>query len=145
MSDGFVYFIEREPGDFVKIGWAKHGPLTRMSTLQTGCPDLLYVRSYFHGTMQDERRMHETFADWRVRGEWFANVLKLSDFLDYLDDGQGNRLVSEVKLVEALADCVLGSMYTPHCPVKEETYDESADWRPWANLLGQHGYLEPAE
>jgi hypothetical protein len=144
MSEGYVYFIETEHGGYVKIGWAKNSPFERIATLQTGCPDLLTVRAYFRGSRQDERRMHETFAQWRQRGEWFANVLKLSDFLTYLDDTEGKRPATEDEVVIALADCVLGSQYMPDYPVKESTYDESADWRPWRHLLEKHGMLEDA-
>jgi hypothetical protein len=135
---GFVYFIEREPGDYVKIGWAKHGPHVRICELQTGCPDLLYVRAYFEGTRDDERKMHETFRCLRGRGEWFANVLKLADFLNYLDDANGERPATEDEIVTALGDCVLGGTWHPDLAVKESTYDESADWRPWGDLL--HAY-----
>lgn len=144
---GFVYFIETESGGHVKIGWAKHGPLHRMPMLQTGCPDVLFVRAYFRGSRDDEGRMHRTFADLRVRGEWFANVLKLSDFLNYLDDANGDRCCTEEELALALADCVYGSHWTPdeNYGVKEIAYDESGDWTPWRGLLAKHHYLEPAD
>lgn len=141
---GFVYFIEREPGDHVKIGWAKHGPHVRINELQTGCPDLLYVRAYFEGSREDERRMHRTFESLRGRGEWFANVLKLADFLNYLDDTNGERPATEEELVTALSDCVLGSQWYPDSPVKETTYDESADWQPWGELLHAYDLVESA-
>lgn len=143
--NGYVYFIEREPGDQVKIGWAKYSPHDRLKTLQTGCPDHLYVRAYFRGSPEDERRMHRTFESVRGRGEWFANVLKLADFLNYLDDTSGDRPATEEEVVTALCDCILGGQYHPDCLVKESTYDESADWRPWTRLLEKYGLLEVAE
>lgn len=142
MTLGFIYFIEREPGDYVKIGWAKHGPHVRISELQTGCPDLLIVRGYFPGTREDESRMHRTFADLRARGEWFCNILKLADFMRYIDGyTEGTRPLTEHELVNSLHDCVLTGHWHPEYPVKEKTYDESGDWRPWADLLGNHGLL----
>lgn len=146
MSEGYVYFIEREPGDYVKIGWAKHGPFVRISELQTGCPDLLTVRAYFRGTREDERRMHQTFADLRGRGEWFANVLRLSEMLAYFEDVDAHqRPVTEEELVTALHDCVLTSNYYPGYPVSELAYDDSGDWRPWAHLFAKYSLLETVQ
>lgn len=137
---GFVYFIEREPGDYVKIGWTKYGPADRLSQLQTGCPDLLYVRAFFPGSLEDERRMHLTFADLRGRGEWFANILKLADFLQQLDKRKSfsdeASCSSLDDVAQALHDQVMqGGGWYPDYPVSELVYDDSGVWEPWRSLL----------
>lgn len=135
---GFVYFIEREPGDYVKIGWAKNGPYARIPELQTGSPDLLIVRAYFEGSLEDERRMHHTFANLRGRGEWFANILKLAEFLNYFEEIDATRAVSPWELAAALHDCVLVGSWHPEYPVSEVVYEESGDWQQWKHLLHEH-------
>jgi hypothetical protein len=149
VSGGYVYFIEREPGDYVKIGWAKHNPFARLCELQTGSPDLLFVRAYIAGSRDDERRMHKTFESLRSRGEWFANILKLSDFLNHLspDETQvaASRASTEEEFVAALDDCVLSGCWYPDYPVSEEIYDDSGDWRPWGDLLEKYDLVEPVE
>lgn len=144
---GFVYFIETEGSCHVKIGWAKHSPAARMATLQTGCPHHMFVRAFFAGSQEDERRMHRTFADLRANGEWFANVLKLSDFLHYLDDANGDRPCTEEEIALALADCVYGSHWRPGeaYGVKEIIYDDSGDWTPWRDLLAKYHFLATAD
>lgn len=86
MKTGFVYFITSEPDLFVKIGWALHCPERRLRELQTGCPEPLRLMAYFPGSREDERRLHDTFAELHHRGEWFYNQHKLTDLIQYLSD-----------------------------------------------------------
>jgi hypothetical protein len=55
----------------LKIGFTSSNPYARLATLQTGSPTELTVMAVRPGTMDDERRLHEEFAEERVRGEWF--------------------------------------------------------------------------
>jgi len=70
VSDGFVYFIEASESGFLKIGWAKD-PVKRLRELQTGCPYELTILGQCPGSLEDEAAFHRTYADLRVRGEWF--------------------------------------------------------------------------
>ena len=144
MNDGYVYFIESEGSGQVKIGWAKHSPSERMATLQTGCPELLIMRGYFRGTMDSERRMHRTFRELRVRGEWFCNILKLSDFLSMLELFDSAKPVGERELAECLAEAVRADRWHDGIGVSQGIYDESGDWQPWEHLLRKYGLLEYA-
>jgi Meiotically up-regulated gene 113 len=70
MSDkGRVYFIS--DGDHVKIGWTNLKLSTRLCSLQCGNVKLLRFLGSISGTRDLERRLHETFHEYHVRGEWF--------------------------------------------------------------------------
>ena len=72
-GQGLVYFIHEE-GDFKRF---KIGYTTRISerllSLQTGNPDLLVVyKTIKNVTKKKETQLHQLFAQYRIRGEWFA-------------------------------------------------------------------------
>lgn len=52
-----------------------------MASLQTGCPDKLRLVGCAPGNAQDERNLHERFAKFRVRGEWFTAGPELVEFI----------------------------------------------------------------
>ena len=70
---GCIYFI-REEGDmeYFKIGFTYHLP-TRLKQLQCANRRKLVVHKKFLCLYpeQEEARLHEKYADNRVRGEWF--------------------------------------------------------------------------
>jgi hypothetical protein len=66
-----VYFARAGKTNRVKIGCSTDVG-RRISTLQTGCPDILQPLLVFpRGDYQLEKRLHEQFAGSRVIGEWF--------------------------------------------------------------------------
>ena len=70
---GLVYFIHEE-GDFkrFKIGYTTKIS-ERLLSLQTGNPDLLVVyKTIENVTKKKETQLHQMFAQYRIRGEWFA-------------------------------------------------------------------------
>ena len=70
---GLVYFIHEE-GDFkrFKIGYTTKIS-ERLLSLQTGNPDLLVVyKTIENVTKKKETQLHQLFAQYRIRGEWFA-------------------------------------------------------------------------
>ena len=67
---GYVYFIQGSSGGPIKIGYAKDVK-NRLIGLQTGHPDTLIVLGCMVGSQEDEQDLHEKFASYRVRGEWF--------------------------------------------------------------------------
>jgi len=54
----------------VKIGVAGH-PQQRLEDLQCANPERLVLIAERPGTFELERQLHERFAPWRIRGEWF--------------------------------------------------------------------------
>lgn len=126
----YIYFITREPGDKVKIGFTKSNPEARRATLQTGCPDPLDLAVYFPGTIEDERRLHHTFRDLQYRSEWFFCQDKLRDLIFYLEGDLligGNRFVSRDQFECGICDCVLGE-------IGPWTIAETTDPAPWLHL-----------
>lgn len=61
--------------EFYKIGRASN-PLQRLGDLQIGCPYELRLVQVFYtslaGAAALEAELHERYAEYRVRGEWFA-------------------------------------------------------------------------
>lgn len=67
-----VYFIQAREGGLIKIG-RSDDPARRLREFQAGCPvDLVLL---FAGRCVDfnidETELHNRFAEYRVRGEWF--------------------------------------------------------------------------
>jgi len=73
---GFVYSIQGESGGPIKIGYTQDIK-ARLSSIQTGHPDILVLLACFPGNTKDERKLHEKFDAFRLRGEWF----KPSEFI----------------------------------------------------------------
>ena len=63
-----VYFITDRR--YVKIGKTQN-IISRLSALQTGHPEKLYVLGYVDGGRGEEKKLHKRFSKYRVRGEWF--------------------------------------------------------------------------
>lgn len=73
-----TYFIQSVRGGPIKIGWSSVDVRARLSSLQTGNPEELRVL----GTVKDsELQMHGQFAQYRIRGEWFACGPSLALFI----------------------------------------------------------------
>jgi len=67
---GFVYAIARS--DAIKIGWSgRHPRRARLSQLQCSSPDKLQLIGTIIGTLSDEAAIHDRFAAYHIRGEWF--------------------------------------------------------------------------
>lgn len=72
-GNGLVYFIHEE-ADFkrFKIGYTTNLSM-RLLSLQTGNPDQLVVyKTIENATKRTETQLHGMFAQYRIRGEWFA-------------------------------------------------------------------------
>lgn len=79
----FVYAVQGSPGTPVKIGRSTN-PLKRLRTLQTGSADTLDLLHVFPGHQDIERELHQRFAQWRHRDEWFGGE-NLDVMLEILD------------------------------------------------------------
>lgn len=67
---GFVYIMTDKANGIKKIGFSKN-PDAREKTLQSEKPTI-EIEKYWWGTMSDEKELHESFSNKRVRGEWFS-------------------------------------------------------------------------
>jgi hypothetical protein len=65
----FIYLVHDERTGYIKIGRARN-PSARERTLQSENPQFVML---FRGPADAEleRELHEEFAQYRVRGEWF--------------------------------------------------------------------------
>lgn len=79
---GFVYLMIDSSLNYenVKIGFSKK-PSYRESTLQAEKPSIEMVFS-IEGTLLYEKKLHDHFADNRIRGEWFA--VSKNDVIEYI-------------------------------------------------------------
>lgn len=66
-----VYFIKDEATGFVKIGYSNN-PQKRLKSLQTSSANKLTLIEAIEGNKKLEETLHTTFAEHRVRGEWFS-------------------------------------------------------------------------
>jgi hypothetical protein len=79
----YVYFIGHD--EAVKIGYTNN-LRSRMSSIQTGNPKPLARLAVITcvNAVEVERRLHKTFEQWRLEGEWFARNPKLNFIINYL-------------------------------------------------------------
>jgi hypothetical protein len=66
-----IYYIACTATERLKIGYTRGEPEVRLKQLQTGSAAPLRLIACHQGTPDDERSLHEEFAEERVRGEWF--------------------------------------------------------------------------
>lgn len=70
----YVYVIGEENADKVKIGRSEN-PGFRLRALQTGYPTKLYIFAYCPEDKElNEKTIHRTFTQFRLKGEWFNNT-----------------------------------------------------------------------
>lgn len=69
--NGCVYFIVCTDAPQCKIGFTTGDIAKRLKALQTGSANELAIMCAHPGTPDTERRLHERFAESRIRGEWF--------------------------------------------------------------------------
>lgn len=136
---GFVYFVAPEAlfcrdGDtqFVKIGYTRNAPESRLSALQTGCPIPLKVYFYTDGSPELEAAFHEAFAPLRHFGEWFNLEYRLHDFMSYFDEPpHGCPYVAPERIEVALYDNVYSDS-PPHPSIPRDEWIKSASFEPLA-------------
>jgi hypothetical protein len=132
---GYVYFITSEPDQYVKIGWSLKNPVGRMRELQTGCPEVLRLMAYFPGSLEEERRLHRTFAELHYRGEWFSLQYKLLDLVRYLSDGwprETESCAGRRRFEDSVWDIILGGYEHPDMPPEYlAAYRASANGEIW--------------
>lgn len=81
-----IYFIQAGDEGPIKIGYS--GRLHyRLQSLATACPWPPRLLLSIAGTRTKESRLHRTFAEHRLNGEWFEPVPELLDYIEALRGG----------------------------------------------------------
>lgn len=95
-----VYFIKDEHTGFVKIGFSDK-PEHRLKSLQTSSPNKLSLVGTVAGDKELEFVLHTTFAEHKVRGEWFS-LPSVSEAIDIAEAKQEERVSPDLlPLVDA--------------------------------------------
>ena len=76
-----IYFIQQGQDGPIKIGFTEGEIDGRLSSLQTGNPEVLRCIGIVDGTIPDERALHKQFAAYHIRGEWFQTAPELFQYL----------------------------------------------------------------
>ena len=75
---GTVYAMRRGSlAGPIKFGFTAGDVFARAAQLQTGSPEQILPMSWVAGTMEDERALHQHFADFQMVGEWFFPARKV--------------------------------------------------------------------
>jgi hypothetical protein len=133
---GFVYFIACEPLGAVKIGYTGGNPYARMASLQTGCPSPLKMLAFVPASLDDERRLHDSFAPLGIQGEWFRYECKLVDLVNWMTSHGEVEGATREAFERALHDVLMqNGGWTPHCPIEWDEYNATGTWEPFRPLL----------
>lgn len=134
-----VYFIAPGEISLVKIGYTAGADASRrLKALQTAWPFKLRVRLLIpEGAIELERRLHATFADLRIEGEWFASRGKLDALLNCLDCGFP-AVVTLERFYEALSDALFNGKPHPAIPMTDEEYEETGDRSLWPEFAAAY-------
>ncbi|MFJ1993110.1 GIY-YIG nuclease family protein [Streptomyces asiaticus] len=114
-----TYLVGIEGSPLVKIGFTSGAPMKRLKSLQTGQPMTLSLLWSTPGDHED--MLHERFAKYRVRGEWF-DLTPLGDPVQVVEEalrlpGEGLALPGQAaaaqtggaqKPTSVMLDCVCG-------------------------------------
>ncbi len=78
-----VYIIGSDELNSVKIGYSGSidNLLGRLENGQVFCPFKLQILVAISGTMKDEKRLHQRFSSFHVRGEWFSRSNEIERFI----------------------------------------------------------------
>lgn len=71
---GFIYFLRC--GKRIKIGFSNNVQ-NRVTGLMTAAPDPVEFLCARSGSLSDERRLHQIYAEYRSNGEWYVNKGRL--------------------------------------------------------------------
>lgn len=77
-----IYFIEIAGREPIKIGFTTRTPAQRLSQLQVAHPLRLRLLGACDGDREMEKVLHERFAPYRIRGEWYERAPEILDFIE---------------------------------------------------------------
>lgn len=81
MSKRKTYLIQCGKYGAIKIGSTKNSISSRLKTIQSNCPYKLNLLYVLEGKTFSEKRLHKTFNNLRIHGEWFKFSGKLKSFI----------------------------------------------------------------
>ena len=82
MSEEYIYFVQEEENNNIKIGVSVN-PVQRLQELQTGNSNKLIMIGFIEGGADEENNIHREFAEERIRenGEWFRPSERLTNYI----------------------------------------------------------------
>ncbi len=80
MTKGYIYFIQADNVNLIKIGYAEN-VTARLRCIRTISPVHLRLLLVLNGDTSTERHLHRHFGKYRVHGEWFSPSGELTDFI----------------------------------------------------------------
>ena len=100
-SADVIYFLQAEELKHVKIGYSTRASLIkRLKQHQTGSPDTLVLLAVSLGGRTEEAKLHKTFHNFRLHGEW----LKYNDELEHhINNVQKHKMLMD-KMKEEMKD-----------------------------------------
>jgi len=90
-TEGSVYFIISEKNQEIKIGFTAGPVEKRLRSLQTAHPYRLNLLTTICGTTEDEKSLHERFANIRLEGEWLKPHRDLIAFISVIHKDQSDK------------------------------------------------------
>lgn len=78
-----IYFLLSPETNTVKIGFTTNVD-KRLSVLQTGSPYQLQLVKVISGSPRKEKQLHQKFAEYNIRGEWFTWCDTIKNYVDEL-------------------------------------------------------------
>lgn len=76
-----IYFIQQGQDGPIKIGSSTQ-PFFRLNGLQSANPEQLHIIGIVTAApYRCEAKLHKQFAEYRIRGEWFAPTSMLLDWI----------------------------------------------------------------
>lgn len=90
----------------IKIGYTSSDAEKRMSQLQTGHHERLYLIGTIPGTMSDEKAIHKELAEYHIQGEWFHGKPELLEVIaDVVENQRSWYYFRQVKFNRVDIEC----------------------------------------
>lgn len=103
-----IYFM-RKSSSFdapIKIGYTSSDAEKRMSQLQTGHHERLYLLGTIPGTMSDEKAIHKELVEYHIQGEWFQGKPELLEVIaDVVENQRSWYYFRQVKFNRVDIEC----------------------------------------
>jgi len=98
-----IYLIQNNLEDTFKIGYTNNVK-TRLNSLQTGNSTELILLKVIEGTMEEEKKLHDKFKDFKILGEWFSFSEDILNYFNvHLDELEsGNIIINNVLINKML-------------------------------------------
>lgn len=102
-TQSWVYFVQLGDSGPVKIGTARD-VRQRIASLQCGTIETLTLLAVVPGARDVEKKMHDQFEKYRLRGEWFEFGPALAEIIDAVDPEATKSLLAKRTIKRAPDD-----------------------------------------